>query len=193
MEYDLILKNVGRFITLDQVEKEFFLSLFEVKRFNKKEFLLRAGDIARFDYFTNKGCLKIYKIDEKGTEHISMFAIEDWWSGDMASFILQKPSHYYIQALEASEVLQISRSNYDLLFEKIPKFERFYRILYQRSLVSFIERSDQNNSLHAEERYRSFIQKYPSLIHRVSQKNMAAYLGVTPEFLSVLRKKMLAK
>ena len=121
-----------------------------------------------------------------------MFAIKDWWSGDMASFITQQPANYFIQALEESEVLQISKENFDLLFERIPKLERFYRILYQRSLVSYIQQSDQNISLNAEERYLKFIKKYPSLIHSVSQKNIAAYLGVTPEFLSVLRKKMAA-
>ncbi|WP_203257933.1 Crp/Fnr family transcriptional regulator [Hyunsoonleella ulvae] len=190
MNYELILKNISRFIDLNQEEEELYVSLLTERKLKKKEFLLRQGEIARYDYFTTKGCLKIYKIDDSGSEHISMFAIKDWWSGDMASFLTQKPGNYFIQALEDSEVLLMSKENFDLLFEKIPKFERFYRILYQRSLVSYIQQSDQNISLNAEERYRNFIKKYPTLIHRISQKNIAAYLGVTPEFLSVLRKKM---
>jgi CRP-like cAMP-binding protein len=192
MDYKLILKNISRFIDLNQEEQDLYISLLTVKKLKKKEFLLRQGEIARYDYFTTKGCLKIYKIDENGSEHISMFAVKDWWSGDMASFITQQPANYFIQALEDSEVLQMSKENFDKLFERIPKFERFYRILYQRSLVSYIQQSDQNISLNAEERYLKFIKKYPSLIHSVSQKNIAAYLGVTPEFLSVLRKKMAA-
>ena len=192
MDYKLILKNISRFIDLNQEEQDLYISLLTVKKLKKKEFLLRQGEIARYDYFTTKGCLKVYKIDENGSEHISMFAVKDWWSGDMASFITQQPANYFIQALEDSEVLQMSKENFDKLFERIPKFERFYRILYQRSLVSYIQQSDQNISLNAEERYLKFIKKYPSLIHSVSQKNIAAYLGVTPEFLSVLRKKMAA-
>ncbi|RKR15378.1 CRP-like cAMP-binding protein [Maribacter vaceletii] len=190
MNYKLILKNISRFIDLNQEEQDLFISLLKEKKLKKKEFLLKPGEIAKYDYFTTKGCLKIYKIDDKGSEHISMFAVKDWWSGDIASFITQQPGNYFVQALEESEVLQISKENFDLLFEKIPKFERFYRILYQRSLVSYIQQSDQNISLNAEDRYRNFIKKYPSLINKISQKNIAAYLGVTPEFLSVLRKKM---
>ncbi|MEL6810158.1 MAG: Crp/Fnr family transcriptional regulator [Bacteroidota bacterium] len=193
MKYELILKNIGRFIDLNHHERELYISLLKERKLKKKEFLLRQGEIARYNYFTTKGCLKIYKIDDNGAEHISMFAIEDWWSGDIASFITQQPANYFIQALEESEVLQMSKENFDLLFEKIPKFERFYRILYERSLVSFIRQSNQNISLKAEDRYHNFIKKYPSLPQRISQKNIAAYLGVTPEFLSVLRKKMAAK
>ncbi|MBW1294986.1 Crp/Fnr family transcriptional regulator [Aquimarina litoralis] len=193
MSSELILKNIGRFIELTQEEQDLYVSLLKEKKLKKKEFLLRPGEIARYNYFTAQGCLKIYKIDNNGTEHITMFAIKDWWSGDLASYITQQPSNYFIQALEDSEVLLMSKENFDLLFEKIPKFERFYRILYQRSLVSFIQQSDQNISLNAEERYYNFIKKYPSLIHRISQKNIAAYLGVTPEFLSVLRKKLSSK
>ena len=190
MKHELILKNISRFINLNQEEQDLYVSLFTEKKIKKKDFLLRQGEIAKHDYFITKGCLKVYNIDTKGSEHISMFAIKDWWSGDMASFITQQPANYFIQALEESEVLQISKENFDLLFERIPKFERFYRILYQRSLVTYIQRSDQNISFSAEDRYLKFIKEYPSLINRISQKNIAAYLGVTPEFLSLLRKKM---
>ena len=188
--YQLILNNIARFIELSQEEQELYVSLLTKRKLKKKEFLLREGETARYDYYTTEGCLKVFKIDNNGTEHISMFAVQDWWSGDMASFITQQPSNCFIQALETTTVLQMSKTNYDLLFQKIPKFERFYRILYQRSLVSYIRQSDQNISLNAEERYLNFIQKYPTLVHRISQKNIAAYLGVTPEFLSLLRKKL---
>lgn len=190
MKYELILKNISRFIELDKKEQDLYVSLLSERKLKKKEFLLKQGDRVKYNYFTNKGCLKIYKIDDNGTEHIAMFSVKDWWSGDLANFLSQQPAIFFIQALEETEVLQMSKENYDLLFEKIPKFERFYRILYQRSLVSFIKQSNQNISLNAEERYHNFLKKYPSLINRISQKNIAAYLGVTPEFLSVLRKKI---
>ncbi|SNR96894.1 cAMP-binding domain of CRP or a regulatory subunit of cAMP-dependent protein kinases [Dokdonia pacifica] len=188
--YELILKNISRFIDLNLEEQNLYVSLLKQRIIRKKDFLLKPGEVIKNEYFIVKGCLKVYRIDDKGTERISMFAIKDWWTGDMASFITQQPSNYFIQALEESEVLQISRENYELLFKKIPKFERFYRILYQKSLANYIRRSDQNISLSAEDRYYNFVQKYPSLVHRVSQKDIASYIGVTPEFLSLLRKRI---
>ncbi len=151
---------------------------------------MRPGEIAKYSYFVAAGCLKVYNIDHKGTEHINMFAIEDWWTGDLASFLTQQPATYFVQALEDSVVLQISKDKYDLLFEKVPKFERFYRRLYEKSLVTYVQRANQGIAFSAEERYLNFAKKYPNLLNRISQKNMAAYLGVTPEFLSVLRKKL---
>lgn len=186
----LILKNISRFIDLNQNEKDLYISLITEKKFKKKEYLLRQGQIARHDFFISEGCIKIYTLDHKGSEHISMFAVEDWWVGDLASFITQQPANHFVQAIEDSTVLQVSKESFDLLFKQIPKFERFYRMLYQRSLVSFIQRSNQNLKLNAEERYLNFVKNHPGLIQRISQKNLAAYLGVTPEFLSVLRKKI---
>lgn len=191
MQHNIILKNVSRFINLNEEEKQLYVSLLSTRKLKKKEHLLRQGETARYDYFVTQGCLKSYQINDNGSEHITMFAVQDWWTGDLSSFIQKQPSNYFIQALEDSEVLQISKDNYDILFEKIPKFERFYRILYQRSLVSFIQQSDQNISLSAEERFHQFNKKYPTLLNRISQKNIAAYLGVTPEFLSLMRRRLL--
>ncbi len=188
--YDLIFKNINRFIDLNQEEKNLYISLLEERKIKRNDFLLKQGEIAKYEYFVTKGCLKVYRLDNKGSEHISMFAIEDWWTGDMSKFLTQQPAIYYIQALEHSAVLQISKDNFDLLFDLIPKFERFYRILYQRSLVTYIQRANHGIALTAEERYLNFVKKYPALLNRISQKNIAAYLGITPEFLSVLRKKL---
>ncbi len=145
---------------------------------------MQAGDIAKYEYFITKGCLKVYTLDESGGAHISMFAIEDYWTGDMASFITNEPTRYYIKATEDSKLLGISRTNYELLFQEIPKFERFYRVLYQRSLISYIRRSNHGISLTAEERYIEFKKKYPNVVNRVTQKDLAGYIGITPEFMS---------
>jgi len=108
---------------------------------------MQAGDVTNYEYFITKGCLKVYTLDEDGAAHISMFAVENYWTGDMASFMTKVPTQYYIKATEHSELLGISRANYDLLFQEIPKFERFYRILYQRSLISYIRRSNHGISI----------------------------------------------
>ncbi|WP_282162416.1 Crp/Fnr family transcriptional regulator [Ulvibacterium marinum] len=156
----------------------------------KKDFLMQAGEITKYEYFITKGCLKVYTLDEDGAPHISMFAIEDYWTGDISSFMTKEPSRYYIKATEHSELLGISRTNYDVLFQEIPKFERFYRILYQRSLISYIRRSNHGISLTAEERYIIFKKKCPQIINRITQKDLAAYIGITPEFMSKIISKV---
>ncbi len=152
--------------------------------------MLQPGEICQYEIFVTKGCLQSYTIDRNGFKHIGMFAIEDWWTGDLLSFITQTPATYFIEALEDTEVLRISKQDLELLYERVPKFERFFRILFQNSLVTQIERINQGLSNTAEERYLNFIKKYPKLEQRLSQKLVAAYLGITPEFLSMLRKKL---
>lgn len=186
----LILKNVGRFIELDETQQSLYLSLFKEKQVRRKDFLLQPGEITRYEYFVAKGALKVYTMDISGKPRVSMFAIEDHWTGDMASFLTQQPSNFFIEAIEDSEVLMISKENWDRLFQIIPAFEKFYRNLYQRSLVSYIRRTNQGISLSAEERYQIFLKKHPSLINRISQKDLAAYLGVTPEYVSMMRNKL---
>lgn len=193
MKEDIILKNIGRYINLDNIEVDFFISLLQSKTIKKKEFLLHADEICRHESFVTNGCLRTYTIDNNGFEHIGQFAIEDWWTGDLLSFLTQTPATFFIDALEDTEVLQISKHNLETLYERVPKFERFFRILFQNSLVTQIQRVNQNISNTAEERYVNFIKKYPQQEQRIPQKYIASYLGITPEFLSVLRRKSVKK
>jgi CRP-like cAMP-binding protein len=185
--YRLILQNVARFIDLNDEEKAFFKSLLKEGSAKRKEFILQPGEVAKYEYFITKGCVKVYSVDRNGGEHVSMFAIEDYWTGDMASYMTQQPSTYYMKALEDSEFLMITKENLERLLQEVPKFERFYRNLYQRSLVAHIRRINQGISLTAEERYEIFLNKYPHIANRITQKDLAAYLGITPEFLSMIR------
>lgn len=190
---NLILNNIGRHIQLDKDEIEFFTSILQVKKLKRKEFLLKPGEISRTENFINKGCLRTYTVDSNGFEHILMFAIEDWWTGDLHSFLTQSPATYFVEALEDTEVIQYTKEDLDRLFVKVPKFERFYRIALQKSLIALHQRISQNLSLTAEERYLNFRKKFPQLQERLSQKQIAAYLGITPIFLSMLRKKLSTK
>jgi CRP-like cAMP-binding protein len=185
--YDLILKNISRFITLTPEEQQYFTSSLRVKRLKKKQYLLQEGDVARYDYFVNKGCLRTYTIDEKGQEHVVQFSIEDWWTGDMYSFLTQKPARYTIDALEDSELLCLERSALEELYIKVPKFERFFRLLLQNAFVSLQERIIASLSQPADERYCTFIIKYPNMEKRLPLKQIASYLGITPESLSRIR------
>ncbi|MGW9684847.1 Crp/Fnr family transcriptional regulator [Flagellimonas sp. 2504JD1-5] len=188
--HNLILNNVSRFIYLTDLEKQKYISLLTEIEVEKKTFLMQAGEVAKYEYFITKGCLKVYTLDKEGSPHISMFAVEDYWTGDLSSFMTKEPSMYFIKAIETSELLGISRANYDLLFQEIPKFERFYRNLYQKSLISYIRRSNHGISLTAEERYVEFKKKYPQIVSRITQKDLAAYIGITPEFMSKIISKV---
>ena len=193
MDTALILQSINRHIQLDKTETDFFISLLETKKLKRKEFLLVQGDICKTENFIVKGCMRTYTIDDNGFEHIVMFGIEDWWVGDLFSFLTQRPATYYIDALEDTEILQISKPNLDKLYKRVPKFERFFRLVLQNAFIAQQQRINQNLSYTAEQRYLDFITKHPNWEQRLSQKQISAYLGITPVFLSILRKKLSQK
>ena len=191
MEPNLILKNLTKHIELTDKEKEIFLSALKMKKVKRHQFLGEAGEVSRYQNFVTKGCLRSYYIDENGFEHNVQFAIEDWWIGDMASFLTEKPASLYIEALEDSELLQLDSPTMDELYMRIPNLERFFRILLQNAFIAFEQRIISVISRTAEERYLEFSNKYPQLEQRLPQIHIASYLGITPEFLSKLKKKIL--
>jgi CRP-like cAMP-binding protein len=191
LEKNLILQNISKLITLTEEEEEIFLSSFQTKKVKRHQFLGEAGEVSRYQYFVLKGCLRLFYIDENGFEHNVQFAVEDWWIGDMASFLTQKPASLFVEALEDSEVLRIDYNSMEELYIKIPRLERFFRILIQNAFISFQQRIVSTISNPAEERYLEFINKYPFFEQRLPQIHIASFLGITPEFLSKIRKKLL--
>lgn len=182
-----IIQHTQKFITLDEQEQEYFLSLLQEKKLQRKEFLLHEGAVCEHSAFVLSGCLRAYSVDENGVEHILQFAPQNWWITDMFSILSGKPAHLNIDALEESEVLILSKSNQELLYEKVPKFERYFRILIQNSTVASRQRVLDNLELSAKERFAKFCKTYPSLINSLPQKQIAAYIGVTPEFMSKMK------
>ena len=193
MSYELILQNVAKHIRLDKDETDFFVSLLEYKSLKRKGYLLRQGEICKTENFIVKGCMRTYTIDHNGFDHILMFGIEDWWVGDLFSFLTKTTSNYFIDALEDTEVLQITKENLDLLYEKVPKFERFFRVIIQNAFIAQQRRINQNLSYTAEQRYLDFIKCFPFMEQRIPQKQIAAFLGITPVFLSMLRRRLARK
>ena len=191
--YDLILKNIGRHIQLTPEEISRFTSVLKPRTLRKRQYLLQAGDISRNECFVTKGCLRTYLVDDKGQEHNVQFAIEDWWIGDMYSFLTGHPALYNIEALEDSEMLLIEQKQLEQLYIEIPKFDRFFRILLQNAFVNLQRRISENMSLTAEERYTNFVQRYPKFEQRLSLKQIASYLGITPESLSRIRRQLMEK
>ncbi|CAM4362036.1 Crp/Fnr family transcriptional regulator [Flavobacterium terrigena] len=188
-----ILQNIAKHVSLTSDEEKLFLSKIEFKSYKAKTILLSPGEIANSTYFVNSGILRSFTINDNIIEHVLHFACEGWWIGDMYSFISQKPGNLFIEVLEDAEVVIITKENQQELYLQIPKLERFFRILAENSLVSHQERLMDNLSLTAEERFEKFCTKYPTLIQKISQKNIASYIGVTPEFFSKMKSKMLRK
>jgi CRP-like cAMP-binding protein len=187
--FKMILRNVTDVVPLEKKEIQSLLSVLEAKTFRKKEFVLRAGDPCRYETFVNNGCLKVFYTDPAGIEHNVKFALENWWALDLESFALQTPAFYSIQAMEDTECFQITKTGHDLLYQQIPKLEKFARVRYQNSYIMLQHRMTQNLFSTAEEKYDLFTKKYPGLELRIPQKDIASYLGITPEFLSMLRRK----
>jgi CRP-like cAMP-binding protein len=189
----LILQNIAKHVSLTLEEEVLFLSKTETKKYKAKTILLSSGEIAKNTFFVNSGILRSFNINNNIIEHVLHFACEGWWMGDMYSYITEKPGNLFIEALEDAELVIISKENHQLLYQEIPKLERFFRILAENSLVSHQERLMDNLSLTAEERFETFCKKYPSLIQKVPQKHIASYIGVTPEFFSKMKSKLLRK
>ena len=190
MTPDILYTNIERHIHLTQDDKVRFLSVLRTKTVKKKSIILSENKVSTHATFVLKGCLKAYTVNDNGFEHIIQFAPEDWWVTDMYSFISQKPGNIIIEAIENSEVVQLSRADQLRLFDDIPAFERYFRIITEKSLVSYRTRLMDNMSLPATERYAGFCEQYPTLISKLPQKLIASYIGVTPEFLSKMRARL---
>lgn len=188
-----ILENINKIVTLSPQEELLFLSKIEIKTYKAKTVLVNAGEISQYSFFVNSGLLRSFNINDNIVEHVLSFACEGWWIGDMYSLISQKPGNLFIEVLEDAEVVLLSRKNQNELFTQIPKLERFFRILTENSLVAHQERLMDNLSLTAEDRFDKFCKRYPTIIQRVPQKQIASYIGVTPEFFSKMKSRLLKK
>ena len=179
-----------KLLPLSEEEKSIVEEVFIERRVKKRQFILQEGDVCKLNTFVIEGCFRMYLVDEKGKEHNLQFAIENWWIGDIGSFHSEEPSKLYIEALENSIVLQVKKEDQLNLFVNYPKFNRIFRVFTENALVSAQRRILQNISSTAEERYLDFSKRYPHLFNRISNVQIASYLGVTPEFLSTIRKKI---
>ncbi|NER13517.1 cyclic nucleotide-binding domain-containing protein [Leptobacterium flavescens] len=161
---------------------------FSEKKYRKKEHLLHFNSISRHVYFVSKGCLRTYITDFNGVEHNIHFSVENWWAGDLASFVEKTPAKYRIQALEDTTVHAINLNDWEYLVREVPEFLKYSRILFRNDVIAQQNRTVQNLSYTAMERYEHFIQNHADLAQRIAQKHIASYLGLTPEFLSLLKK-----
>lgn len=189
----LLQKNIAAHISLSDTEMEEFCNLFQHKTIKKKSFLLQEGEVCKFEGFVTKGLFRVYHIDKNGFEQILYFAIENWWITDIDSFTTGTPSQLFIEAIEDSEVLLIDKKDKEFAYANLPKIEKLFRVMTQKTHVALQRRMIDNLSKTAESRYIEFTEKYPQLIQRLSNIQISAYLGITNVFLSNIRKKIAVK
>lgn len=189
---ELLKQNISNHIVISENEKDVFCNLFVHELIKKKSFLLKQGEVCKFEGFVVKGLFRVYHIDQDGVENILYFAIENWWVTDIDSFTNGKPSQLYIEALEDSEVLLISKNDKEFAYAELPGIEKLFRIMTQKTHVALQRRMIDNLSKTADQRYVDFIEKYPQLLQRLTNLQIAAYLGISHEFLSKIRKKIVS-
>ncbi|MFT5157924.1 MAG: CRP-like cAMP-binding protein [Bacteroidia bacterium] len=190
MHIKALIAYFNRFLPLDEAELAFITEAFKERSIKKGDFLLQEGACCKHNTFVVEGCFKMYYVDPNGKEHNLQFARENWWIGDISSFHNETPSKLVIEALENSTVLQITLEDQLKLFVDFPKFNRIFRVLAENALVASQRRILQNIGSTAEERYLDFMERYPHFFNRISNVQIASYLGVTPEFLSTIRKRL---
>lgn len=186
--WDLLFGNIAsKGVVLSETEMKILRESFNYKKYRKHQYIVQEGDVVEHDYFIVKGLARTYHVDEKGQEHILRFTPEDWWAGDLASFFGQIPTQYNIDCIEDTEVLRISVDDLEKVFDKIPQMNKYFRLLYQKSIVAFNVRVTANLTKSAIERYEEFIHRYPQIEQRVPNHQIASYLGIAPQSLSRIR------
>jgi CRP-like cAMP-binding protein len=190
MRSDLLITSLQQYIPLSDRDQQLIIACLRERKVKKGQFLVHEGAVSRCTNFVNEGSVRTYFIDLNGQEHIVQFAIEGWWISDLNSFILQVPATFNVQAIEDSVILELPFESLELLYEQIPKLERYFRIVTQRAFVAFQQRIVQNISMTAEDRYLAFQQKYPKIELRIPQRLVASYLGISAEFLSKIKKRL---
>jgi len=187
LKIDLIQANIAKHIILSHEESRLLKSLLEEKTLKKNEYILRQGDPCQHINFVNRGTLRAFFISPNGKESTVMFAIEEWWITDMYAFVNEIPAMVSIKAVESSSVLRLAKSHLETLYEEVPSLNKFFRILMQNAYCREQLRMMQNLSLSSAERYENFLKQYPKVANQVPLKQIASYLGITPEFLSTIR------
>ena len=190
MNIEPLIHYFSKFLPLEEQEIAFLESVIKERKVRRRQFILQEGDVCKYNSFVIEGCFRMYMVDENGKEHNLQFAVENWWIGDIGSFHSEQPSQLNIEAIENSVILQIKKEDQLRLFVEYPKFNRIFRVFTENALVSLQRRVLQNISSTAEERYLDFMERHPYFFNRISNVQIASYLGVTPEFLSSIRKRL---
>lgn len=190
---EVLIDHFKNYFPLNENERRELETRFSERKIKRRGFVLQQGDVCRHFTFIVEGCLKMYAIDQSGKEHNLQFVAESDWITDLNSFYSEKPSGVYIEAIEQTIVLQIKHEDLLYLYTNHHKFDRNFRIILEQKYIELQNRVLQSISSTADERYQSFLEQYPSLSQRLPNTQIASYLGITPEFLSKIRKDLAHK
>ncbi|MBK5193340.1 MAG: Crp/Fnr family transcriptional regulator [Flavobacteriaceae bacterium] len=185
--FELLHQKFSEIIDLSEEEFEYAKTLFIPKKLKKKRILIEEEEICKYTVFVEKGLLRSFKADDKGNEYTLQFALSGWWTADLYSFLTNEPTPYNIEALEDSELLLITKPSWDLLLEKVPAFERYFRVLIQNNLINTQRRLMSSFTETAGEKYLKILKEFPDILQRVPQHMIASYHGITRETLSRTR------
>jgi len=188
-----LLQYFDQRIVLRDQERDLIKNIYELRKYNKKDFIFEQGELCRIESFVVKGSCKVFHTDNKGQEHILYFAFKDWWVSDIASFNSNDPAIMSAQALEETYVLSINPEKKEKLFAQIPQLERMFRIITQRTLSVLQKRFFLAMSGSAKDRYLQLIERHPKIEQLVPQYQIASYLGILPESLSRMKKQLHAQ
>ncbi|MDQ3278173.1 MAG: Crp/Fnr family transcriptional regulator [Bacteroidota bacterium] len=189
--FEVFFIHVSQKVSLTAEEQQTIKTFFSPKKLRKKQYLLQEGDVCKYMAFVEKGLLRSYNVDNKGIDHMIQFAWEGWWISDTYSFLSSEPAAYNIDAIEDAELLLISLPHFEEMMLKVPKMERYFRILFQNNIISKERRLLSSITYSAEDKYLKLSETNPQLIQRIPQNLIASYLGITPETLSRIRKNLL--
>jgi CRP/FNR family transcriptional regulator len=184
-----LITHIKKNISVSTEEEQIINGHVRLISIKKKAWLLSEGDICHSNYFVEKGCLRMYYITDKGTEQITQFALENWWLADYMSLIMQKPSPFFIQAIEDAQVIALDHHKQEELLQQVPAMERYFRLMMQRAYAAMQMRIKYMHDFSKEEVYHQFSGLFPGFVQRIPQYMLASYLGLTPEYLSEIRKK----
>ena len=187
--YPGFITHIRQYVGLSEHDVVIIEKYVEPAELKRREFLITVGQVCRCNYFVEKGCLRMFYMNDKQVEQTTQFALETWWLSDYFSFAKQTPSLYAIQAVEKSLVVAIDYQQQDKLLAEVPQLERYFRMMMQRALAASQLRVKLIYEFSKEEMYTHFVTSYPQFFQRVPQYMIASYLGLTPEYLSELRKK----
>jgi CRP-like cAMP-binding protein len=184
-----LIAHIRKYVHLDDREAGLLADSLQFRSVKKKEFLLKEQQVCETNYFVLKGCLRLYFIQETGAEQIIQFGIENWWITDQQSLDWQQPSHFYLQAVEATELAVLDRTTATTLLDQIPCLDRYFRLIAQRAFAASQQNRYFVQNLSGEERYHQFARGFPDFVQRIPQYMIASFLGFTPEFISKIRRR----
>jgi len=191
--YQSIFKNIQRYVKLNSEDEQALASILRETSVRKRQFIVQPGFTCTHQTYVVKGAFRAYFVNNDGVQHTIQFAIDDWFISDFNSYISQTPASLFVEAIEDSSIMQLEYSDVEKLCSNNPKFERFFRIVAQKSFAFAQRRILSNLGKTAEERYLEFNSLYPDIVQRAPQYALASYLGMTPEFLSKIRSKIAKK